>query len=357
VTLVAARIESVLVIGAGGTLGRRVRRLLEEGLPGTRVIPASRRGPAALGPDARAVDVRDGVSLAAALRGVGLVVNAAGPYRYDPTPLVAACIGARAHCLDLAEDSAYFAALRDAADRGNAAAAGVAFVPGCSTTPGLVELFAESFASLPNVAVVDAWLSLGSKNGPSAALVLGLLRPMGRVRPDGGRWYDRVVWREVDGRSLAFGRYPSGLPVERVRVGDWMVPLRFHTGFDRPIFARGLRAAAPLLAALGEARIAGVARVASFGAALVTPFGGARGALRVEALDPKGRIVGEVEVVAVREGLDVPAAPPLWAARALAARPRGGVLRLADLVTRAEAMAGLAALGCAVSERVESAER
>jgi hypothetical protein len=356
VTLVAVRIESVLVIGAGGTLGRRVRRLLEAGLPGTRVVPASRRGPAALGADARAVDVRDGVSLAAALRGIGLVVNAVGPYRYDPTPLVAACIGARAHCLDLSEDPAYFAALRDAADRGNAAAAGVAFVPGCSTTPGLVELFAESFASVPNVAVVDAWLSLGSKNPASAALVEGLLRPLGRPRPDGGRWYDTVVWRQVDGRSLAFGRYPSGLPVERVRVGDWMVPLRFHAGFDRPLLARVLQRAAPVLGAVGDGRIAGLSRAARLGVALLAPFGGARGALRVEALDPKGRVVGEVEAVAVRDGLDVPAAPPLWAARSLAARPRGGVLRLADLVTRAEAMAGLAALGCAVSERVHGAE-
>ncbi|HVH05545.1 MAG TPA: saccharopine dehydrogenase NADP-binding domain-containing protein [Myxococcota bacterium] len=349
-----ASIESVLVIGAGGTLGRRVRRLLAEGLPGVRVIAASRRGPAALGADARAVDVRDGVSLAHALRGVGLVVNAVGPYRYDPTPLVAACIGARAHCLDLAEDPAYFAALRDAADRGNAASAGVAFVPGCSTSPGLVELLAESFAALPNVAVVDAWLSVGSRNAASAALVAGLLRPLGRPRPDGGRWYDTVLWRRVDGRSLAFGRYPSGLPSERVRVGDWLLPLRFHAGFDRPVFARGLRAAAPVLARLGEGAITAVARAAAPLARLAAPLGGARGALRVEALDAEGGVVGEVEVVAVSNGLDVPAAPPLWAARALAAQPRGGVLRLADLVTRAEALAGLAALRCAVSERVHS---
>jgi hypothetical protein len=354
VTLVAARIESVLVIGAGGAIGRRVRRLLAEGLPGIRVVPASRRGPRALGADARAVDVRDGVSLAAALRGIDLVVNAVGPYRYDPTPLVAACIGARAHCLDLSEDPTYFAALRDAADRGNAAAAGVAFVPGCSTTPGMVELLAESFASLPNVAIVDAWLSLGTSNQPSAALIAGLLRPLGQPRPDGGRWYDGVVWRHVDGRSLAFGRYPSGLPVERVKVGDWMVPLRFHTGFDRPLLAHALHRSAPIVAALGPRRIGALARVARLGAGLLTPFGGARGALRVEALDPKGRVMGEVEVVAVREGLDVPSAPPLWAVRSLAARPRGGVLRLADLVTRADAMAGLAALGCAVHERVHS---
>jgi hypothetical protein len=63
-------------------------------------------------------------------------------------------------------------------------------------------------------------------------------------------------------------------------------------------------------------------------------------------------VAAAVEVVALREGLDVPAAPSLWAARALRAAPRAGVLRLADLVSRTEALAGLAALGCAVSEEV-----
>ena len=80
-----------------------------------------------------------------------------------------------------------------------------------------------------------------------------------------------------------------------------------------------------------------------------------RGVLRVEARGAGGRVAEEIEVVAVSEGLDVPASPPLWAARALRAEPRqGGVLRLFDLVTRGDAFAGLAALRCSVSEHVHS---
>lgn len=351
----AARIESVLVLGAGGVLGRRVTRLLEEGLPGARVVPASRRGQAALGPGARAADVRDGLSLSRVLGDIDLLVNVVGPYDYDPKPVVEACVAARTHYIDLAEDAAFIAALRGAAERAGAAAAGVAFVPGCSTVPGLVELFAQGFARVDGLSAVDAWLSLGTRNPPSVPLLQGLLRPLGREAPGGGRWYDQVVRRRADGRSLAFGRYPSGLAGERVRIGAREVPLRFHVGFDRAALAPALRLAAPYLARLSDARLGQLVRAAVPAVRVVGRFGSPRGVLRVEALDGAGRLAEHVEVVAVSEGLDVPAAPPLWAARALRAAPRqGGVLRLFDLVTRGDALAGLAALRCAVSEHVHS---
>jgi hypothetical protein len=351
---VGARIESVLVLGAGGALGSRAARLLAAGLPGVRVVPASRRGPERLGRDARSADVRDGASLARALAGIDLVVNAVGPYRYDPAPLAEACIAAGAHCLDLAEDAAWLEALRSAAQRAGAADAGVAFVPGCSTTPGLVELLAQGFARAPGLAAVDAWLSLGTGNRPSAGLLQGLLRPLGRPAPEGGRWFDTLLWHRVDGRVLAFGRYPSGFAGERVRAGEREVPLRFHTGFERGALVAALRLAGPRLAAVSDEGLARLARAALPAAHLVRLLGSRRGALRLEARGPAGEVAAAVEVVALREGLDVPAAPSLWAARALRAAPRAGVLRLADLVSRTEALAGLAALGCAVREEVTS---
>ena len=349
-----ARIESVLVLGAGGALGRRVARLLAGGLPGARVVPASRRGPAALGPGARVADVGDAASLARALAGIDLVVNAVGPYRYDPGPLAEACVAARAHYLDVAEDAGFIAALGGAAERAGAASAGVAFVPGCSTTPGLVELLARACAHVDGLAAFDAWLSLGTRNPVSAGLVQGLLRPLGRPAPGGGHWFDGVVWHRADGRVLAFGRYPSGLPGERVRVGGRELPVRFHAGFDRAAFVRALALAAPRLAAVSDERLRRLARAALPAAQLVRLLGSPRGAFRLEARSASGEVAAAVEVVALREGLDVPSAPPLWAARALRAAPRGGVLCLADLVSRAEALAGLAALGCAVREEVDS---
>ena len=83
-------------------------------------------------------------------------------------------------------------------------------------------------------------------------------------------------------------------------------------------------------------------------------LGSPRGRSVVEARSASGEVAAAVEVVALRDGLDVPSAPPLWAARALRAAPRAGVLRLADLVSRSDALAGLAALGCAVREELDS---
>lgn len=342
----------MLVLGAGGALGTRVARLLAAGLPGVRVIGASRRGALVLGPAARSADVRDPASLARALEGVDLVANAVGPYAYDPAPLVDACVAAGAAYLDLAEDPTFCALLREAAERAGAERAGAAFVTGCSTVPGLVELLAQHFAGLPGLARVDAWLSLGSRNPASAGLLAGLLRPLGRPAADGGRWFERVVRREVAGHRLAFGRYPSGLAGERLRVGARDVPLRFHTGFDRGALVRGLRLASPLLGRLPQASLERVARALLPAARLARVAGTPRGALRVEALDAGGATLAAVEVVAERDGLDVPAAPPLWAARALRGSTASGMLRLADLVAPDAAVAGLRALGCAVREEL-----
>lgn len=347
----ARAIETVLVLGARGALGSRAARLLAAGLPAARVLGASRRGEAALGPGARAADVRRREGLARALEGVDLVVNAVGPYAYDPAPLVEACVAARAAYVDLAEDAAFAAALRAAAVRAGAEAAGVAFVPGCSTTPGLVEVLAQRFAALPALASVAAYLSLGSGNAPSAGLLAGLLRPLGRRLPDGGRAFGRVVRRDAAGRRRAFGRFPSGLAGELARVGAREVPLRFHAGFDRAALVHALRLAAPALAALPSPVLAPLARALLPVAHLACGVGTPLGVLRVEALDARGAELAAVEVVAERAGLDVPAAPCVWAARALRAGARTGVLRLADLVAPDEAVAALRALGCTVAER------
>ena len=128
--------QAALIVGAGGTLGARIVRLLESSAPGVRVIPASRRGPATLGPEARRVDIHDTGTYAGALEGVGAVVNAVGPYRYDPTPLVRLCVEHGVHYVDLAEGPHFLEQVRLAS--AEAEAAGVAVVSGCSTVPGLI---------------------------------------------------------------------------------------------------------------------------------------------------------------------------------------------------------------------------
>ncbi len=51
---------------------------------------------------------------------------------------------------------------------------------------------------------------------------------------------------------------------------------------------------------------------------LVRPFGGTRGQLLLDAYDASETRASRIEIVASREGLDVPAQPPAWLAGVLA---------------------------------------
>src|SRR4051812_13655002 len=81
------RMKMLLVLGASGEMGRRIIRLARRLLPGVRVVEASRH-PNPGNPDQRRVDIHDHDCLSRALRDVDALVNAVGPFNYDPTPLV-----------------------------------------------------------------------------------------------------------------------------------------------------------------------------------------------------------------------------------------------------------------------------
>jgi len=336
---------TALLVGAGGTLGSRIARLLAGFAPEARVIPASRRGSSALGAEARRVDVHDAATVRPALEGVDVLVNAVGPYRYDPVPLVRACVESGAHYVDLAESPKFLGRVRKAAK-----GASVAVVPGCSTVPGLVELLARPFFELPGAVRIDAWLSMGSANAVSAALLAGLLVPLGRNAPDGARYFGRVESRTLAGRPLRFGRHPVGLE-------DLPVPVRLFVGFDRAPLVYALRAVTPALGRLSETAVSRLAQLGAPAAALARPFGTPRGVLRVEALAANGGKLAGVEVEAHAEGLDVPAWPAVWAAtRLLRGGPSpSGACVLADLVPRTDALAELRRAGFEVREDRSSA--
>jgi hypothetical protein len=315
-------------------------RLFGLALASTTVIPASRRG---AGATARSIDVGDPRTFTAALAGIDVVVNAAGPYRYDPAPLVAACVERGIHYLDLAESPDFLGRVRQAAT--GAEAAGVAVVGGCSTVPGLVDLLARPFFEEQGARSVAAWLSMGSANPVSGALLEGLLAPLGRHAPDGARYFGAVTSRIIGGRRLRFGRHPVGL-------AESVLPVRLHVGFDRAPLVYALCALAPALGQLSESAVARVARAGAPLAALIRPFGTPRGVLRVEALDESGRALAAVEVEAHTDGLDVPAWPAIWVTRRLLqdASSGSGALSLAEVVPRDEALAGLRSAGFEVRE-------
>ncbi len=324
---------AVVVLGATGELGGRVARLLQRWAPGVQVFGVNRSGRGHADFPVRAADVRDEAALRAALRGATLAVNAVGPYGWDPAPLVRACVAERCHYADLAEAPEFMAALRVEAARAGAAAAGVAFVTGCSTVPGLVELMAAAWSARSDVASIDAYLSLGSRNPASRGLVASLLEPLGRAAPGGSRWFTRVVGESTsDGRKLLFASYPAAF---RSDGRAW----RFYTGFDRAWLTRALAAAAPLLARVPKPALARSAGALAALAGALRALGTLRGALLVVARDRAGRELARREVHALANGLDIPAAAPVWLVQQLqrGALSAVGAVALADVVPWSDA--------------------
>ncbi|MDD9802268.1 MAG: saccharopine dehydrogenase NADP-binding domain-containing protein [Deltaproteobacteria bacterium] len=350
----------VAILGAAGELGGRAAALLRRWLPEAELRCASRRGHWRRGaPGAvralplQRVERADQAALAGWLRGATLLVNAAGPYDWDPAPLVRACVRARCHYADLAESEAFAARVRLAAREANAARAGIALLPGCSTAPGLLELLAQRWRERPDIAAVDAFLSMGSRNPPSRGLLAGLLAPLGRPMQGGSgdgaeRCFAKLVAaRARGGVRLLCGNYPAALPEGALHFGARRVPLGFHIGFDRAWIARALHGIAPLLGALPPRNIARLAKWLLPMAQLARRLGTPRGILLLIARDAAGAERDRLEIRALQAGLDIPAAPPLWVAQQLAREaPRAaGALRLADLVPAQAALTWLAAAG------------
>jgi hypothetical protein len=333
----------LLVLGATGVMGRRIVALARRLLPGVRVLRASRRPRH----DTRSVDIHDLGSLRGALRDVSAVINAVGPFEYDPEPLLAACAEAGCDYVDIAETPLFIGWVEELA-RGP-----IRVVSGCSTVPGLVEVLAQHWAGRDEVSRVRVFLGMGSRNPASAALLYSLVRPLGRKAPDGGHYFDGLVRKRLRGLPpRLYGRYPSAFDRHGLRLGTRTVPAAFHAGMDREWLSRALWCAARVAPALSDARLSVLCRLAQPAMPLVGVLGTPVGVLSVEALDGQGRVVDEIEVRARRNGLNVPSLPAVWAVRRLLAPeplPHAGALRLAELLSPGQVVDGLRAEGYDVS--------
>jgi len=286
----------------------------------------------------QAADVNDLQSLRALLADADLVINAVGPFSYDPAAMITAAIGAGCHYADLAEDAEFVERVRRLAVQGGAADAGVAVIPGCSTLPGLVQLLAGRWSGRDEIARVGAWLSLGSRNPVSRGLLLGMLQPLGRIAPEGERWFRvREEATTQDGRRLRFGSYPAAFP-DGLLLGARRVPVHFHMGFDRGWLTGLLRVAAPVVGRLPRKALPSVALALGLAARVARPLGSRRGVLILVAEDAQGAERARVEVHADAKGLDVPALPPVWVARCIAQEaPPAGPISLDAVVPRLSA--------------------
>jgi len=182
-----------LVYGAYGYTGRRIAaRAVERG---HRPVLAGRdprrlaETADPLGLPARAFALDDPAALAEALADVDAVVHVAGPFSATSAPMVAACLAARRHYLDVTGEIDVFEAVlargAEAADRG------VALVPGVGFDVVPTDCLARALHErLPEAVALDLAIHTrgAASRGTARTMVEGLGRP-GRVRR-GGRIVD-----------------------------------------------------------------------------------------------------------------------------------------------------------------------
>lgn len=193
-----------MIYGANGYTGELLaRQAVREGL---RPILAGRdrekiaRLAAELDLPARSFALDDAPAADAALVGVALVLHAAGPFSRTSAPMVAACLRARAHYLDITGEISVFEACRgrdaDARERGIVILPGVGFdvVPSDCLARALAD-------ALPGATRLE--LAIRSIGAPSRGTAKTIVEGLGRgscVRR-GGRYEPR----------------PYGDPTRRVR--------------------------------------------------------------------------------------------------------------------------------------------
>ena len=288
------------MIGAGGTLGRRVARLLAEGLPGVRVVPASRRGPAALGPAARAVDVRDGALARAGARRRRPRRERGRAVPLRPDARSSRVRRARAPTTStsprIPRSSRRCARGRARGRRGAQASRSCRAARPCRASSSSSRRASRGVRTSPSSTPGSR---SDSRTRRARRSLAGLLRPIGREpRPDGGRWYESVVCGVAStGAALAFGRYPVGSP-RRARAHRRLRACRSAStpaSTGRVLVAR-LRSRRPhlVLARLGDERHRAVARAAPPRARLAAPLGAAaRRAPRRGARRGTGGVIAE----------------------------------------------------------------
>jgi hypothetical protein len=320
-------------------MGRRIAALWASQGAGVPLRLGVRRREAmeTLGPAAPVVIARleEPATLRDALADVGVVINAIGPYAYDPAPVLDACAAAGAHYIDLASEPSFLAAVHAWGERRPAP---IAICPGASTMPGLIELSVAHLTERLGVAPseIGIFLSMGSANRLTPGLLASLTLPLG-VRlhsPDGGVCYRHLRRRHLHGLGpRLFGRYPSPFDAQGLNLGDRRVPARFWIGLDRSWIVYALRALSYLRPRVCDRTWIALAEKARPLVALANRVGGRVGGLRIEALDEAGNVLGAVNYLAPREALNIPAMPSVWAAGALLAGAGPGLRPLHKLVT------------------------
>lgn len=178
-----------ILYGANGYTGQLIaRQAVTEGL---RPILAGRDAGAVgriageLGLEARPFALDDAGATARGIAGAALVLHAAGPFSRTSAPMLAACLGARAHYLDITGEIAVFEACRaqDAAARER----GVVVLPGVGFDVVPSDCLAKALAeALPDAVRLElAILALGELSHGTAVTMMEHLGDGAVVREHG----------------------------------------------------------------------------------------------------------------------------------------------------------------------------
>ncbi len=216
---------AILIYGATGYTGKLIAKVAAD--QGARPILAGRnlhRVKAVaepLGLAALAFDLRDPARIDAALKGVSVVLNVAGPFSATSPPMADACLRNRVHYLDITGEIDVFEAL--AARDAEAKARGVMLLPGVGFDVAPSDCLAAHLKRrLPDANDLKLYLTLGANfSRGTAKTMVEAIAAGTRLRRNG-----RIVSRNwAEAGSCDFGRGEK--PTIQVSWGD--VATAFHS--------------------------------------------------------------------------------------------------------------------------------
>jgi short subunit dehydrogenase-like uncharacterized protein len=279
---------SLLIYGANGYTGELIaRRAAAQKLPA--VLAGRREAPlAALAEElrlpVRAFALHQSEAIDAALAGIKVVLNCAGPFSRTAMPLVEACLRARANYLDITGELGVLEAL--AACDGAARAAGIVILPGAGfdVVPSDC-LAAHVKRRLPTATHLALAFRASTRMSRGTAITTienahggGTIRRAGALRPVPSGWRTRTIdfgdgpqkaitipWGDV-----ATAYHTTGIPNVEVyialplalrlglKLARWLGPVLASTSVQRLLKARAARGSSGPTAA---ARAAGASRL------------------------------------------------------------------------------------------------
>jgi hypothetical protein len=280
----------ILIAGGSGVFGRLlVRELLQTtsarlvlaGRDPRRVAEACHELAAPDRLQSIALDLTRPGALEHAARGFFAVACAAGPFQSLPPSLPSDAVAAGVHWLDIADDPGWVLPLMVVREgRVTAVDAGLAIIPGLSTTPALSGVLVRwCLQRLPHANVARITLYIGNRNAKGSAAITSVLTA-GLADP-----------RPVDlptGRHEAY-RFPS--PDASLLREELGLRAEFRVAFEWRIAGRLLSALSPVARRLGSRGLDQLARLLSAAAAPSGHFGSDLGCLQAEVEDESGHRV------------------------------------------------------------------